>query len=362
MDRHDKKNRETLIGTYAFLKIPMQELCNILTPGIVAVVDNHNTAKLLEKNLIKIGWARSYGDEEFPPENYQIATCMDKKLEYEDDVLVFLDKEEFLPMLISSGMAPEFLDDSYFVMRMEEKISDETIMEIEELKKWILSNLELVFSEIKTLIAMVENIDGISLDDPVLVIVFLIAGVWRQFFRTKLADEDFAEEWMLNFLKWGKKLLDERENLTGIYQSTEAVKHFLYKFIEEGNDVWIISLDEVKELGLDDIEENMIFYDDETYYVQEQMLKKICLQLTKVITFHQLKIELQNEGNLDCNELTKRNFTVKKSIDLGSDIVRKRFLALKKEAFVSDDGQYLEELIEMMNNAQEDVVYETGDF
>ena len=92
------------------------------------------------------------------------------------------------------------------------------------------------------------------------------------------------------------------------------------------------------------------------------MLKKICLQLTKVITFHQLKIELQNEGNLDCNELTKRNFTVKKSIDLGSDIVRKRFLALKKEAFVSDDGQYLEELIEMMNNAQEDVVYETGDF
>lgn len=362
MERHDKKNRETLIGTYAFLKIPMQELGNILTPGIVAVVDNHNTAKLLEKNLIKIGWARNYGDEEFPPENYQIATCMDKILEYEDDVFLFLDTEAFLPMLITSGMAPEFLDDAYFVMRMEEKISDETIMEVEELKKWVLANLELVFAEIKTLTTMLENNENVGLNDPVLVIVFLVAGIWRQFFRATLADEDFAEDWMLNYLKWGKKLLEERENLTGIYQTTEAVKHFLFKYIEDGNAVWVIPMDEVKELGLEDIEENMIFYNDESYFVQEQMLNKMCSQLTKVITFHQLKIELQNEGNLVCNNLTKRNFTVKKTINLGENIVRKRFLELKKEAFVSDDGQYLEELVEMMNNAQEDIIYETGSF
>lgn len=105
----------------------------------------------------------------------------------------------------------------------------------------------------------------------------------------------------------------------------------------------------------------MIFYDEEAYYIQEKMLNKMCATLTETVTFHQIKLELLNEGTLLCNDLSKRSFTVKKAITCGDKVERKRFLALKKEAIESGEGQNLEEAVEMFKN-EGGIIGETGDF
>lgn len=362
MERFDQKNRELMLASYGFLRVPILESGTTLTPGIVVVTDNHSNAKLLEQNLKRADWARRHDDAEIPPENFHIGTCLNKRIEYEEDVFNFLDTEEFLPVLIASGMAPDFLDDSYIVMRMNSCISEETITEVKELKKWVIANIDYVINEIKTLGLMVLNSECKSMQNPMMIVIYIIGGIWRQFFRSKLLDEEYAEDWLFKFIEWGYKLQEERENLTGVYQISEAVNHCVFRYIEDGNEVQVISLDEVEEFLEGNIEDYMIFYDDETYYIQEKMLNKMCASLTEAVTFHQIKVELQSEGTLICNDLNKRNFTVKKVITMGDKVNRKRFLAFKKEAFESENGQYLEEVFEMLKNNQEVLEDEIGNF
>ena len=361
MERIDQKNRELMLASYCFLRVPIIESGTTITPGAVVVTDNHNSAKTLEKNLKRVNWARRLDDKETPPENFHIGTSLEKRMDYEDDVFNFLDREDFLPVLITSGVAPSFLDDSYIVMRMDENISEDTIKEVEEMKKWALSNLDFVITEIKTLGLTVLNSDCKSLKNPMMIVIYIIGGIWRQFFRAKLLDEEYAESWMFKFIEWGYKLQEERECLTGIYQITEAVNHCVFEYVEDGNEVQVVSLDEIKEFGVEEIEDYMIFYDEEAYYIQEKMLNKMCATLTETVTFHQIKLELLNEGTLLCNDLSKRSFTVKKAITCGDKVERKRFLALKKEAIESGEGQNLEEAVEMFKN-EGGIIGETGDF
>ena len=77
--------------------------------------------------------------------------------------------------------------------------------------------------------------------------------------------------------------------------------------------------------------------------------------------FLQIKKELEGEGTLICNQTEKHNFTVKKTILLGDKVIRKRFIALRKNVFISEDGENIEEAIESYRSKMEVYIYETGE-
>ena len=355
----DKKYREIFLATYALLRIPMMETSEALFPGIVLVADDMKAAKTLEKKLVKTSWAQKSVDSY--PRNYQIGTRIIWKHDCEEEINRFLNKEEFLPVAIAAGIVPEYIEDGCIVFRMKEKISKEAISEFEKFREWIIENLEAVLLELKILANLIENSESFQNMSAYFHVFYLVGGLWKMYIRSKVFDETEVDRWMKKYMEWVTNLLEESEGLSGVYQVTEAVKYFMFRYLEEGNLPFVCKITEIKDYEIEEIIEESIFFDDDSYFVTETLFRKICAPLTDSVPFLQIKKELEGEGTLICNQTEKHNFTVKKTILLGDKVIRKRFIALRKNVFISEDGENIEEVIESYRSKMEVYIYETGE-
>ena len=365
MEISNRNYTEKFLTSYAFMRFIFLEVSSLLSPGVILVTESKDDAKILAKNLEKCGWAKickNKNDSENLPSNFQMGIKILRKDEPEESAIQFLDNEHFLPVLIAAGIAPDYSEECGVVIRMNTKLSKSNEKEFKEFRDWILLNLEAVVYEIKTVSSILDEADFAAKMSPIMQIIYMIGSIWHMYLRELNSDEETADDWMLDFLEWGKQLIAKSESLTGLYQISDAVRYSVYKYIEEGNYLLVKSLEDVHDDMLETVIEEVIFFDETMYYVPEEILRKICRTLTETITFHQIKVELEHEGTLVCNNTKKRNFTVKKTLPLGDTFTRLRFLALKKEAFLSESGQYLEEAMEMYMNVMEAEANEIRDF
>lgn len=362
MDQN-QKNKMRFLLIYSFIRFIAQRVSCVLTPGVVLVADGKNDAKQLALNLVKTGIAKKCiedaTDEELP-DNYQMSVKVLEKNHSENKILCFLETEEFLPVVIAAGICPNYIEEDVYVLRMDPYISETSINEFHEISLWILNHLELVSHEVKRICRNQKIVEIAKKIFPLYTVVAIIAGILETFYIDTFGDELLANSETKEFLKWGKQMLEDIAKLTSFCKISEAVAYAVYDYINNGNKCYFVDLSSGKEVVTSAMFQTVIFYDDTWYYLQENYLKEMCSQICKDVSFRQVKEELVKEGVLEVNEWSHDNYTIQMSVHIDGKTKRKHFLKVMKDIFLSEDDEYLEDIINRHEASKEDKNDETG--
>ncbi|MDY5483395.1 MAG: hypothetical protein SPF91_04285, partial [Clostridium sp.] len=108
----------------------------------------------------------------------------------------------------------------------------------------------------------------------------------------------------------------------------------------------ISSIDAIDDEMVKAMEENRaLLFDDDFYYIPDQILKQACAPLLCERGFYSLKNQLVEEGVIIINKQENPNYTIKKQVrSQKGKIMRGRFLKLSREKFVAEGKLTLEEV------------------
>lgn len=360
----NQKNAVKFLLSYAFLRYPMKEFGETLTSGIVIVTEDKNVAKLLSINLTRTPMVKRCTDNSDTMfiANNNIALRILGKKDSETEILKFLDEEKFLPVVIATGIVPAYVEDDIYVLRMDSNVSEDVFKEYAEFQSWILQNINVLSYKLSVLNKSIQIMQMVKNFSPLYQAIAMIAYVWEMYYRHELSDEDSVDCKTQEFLEWGKAMIENGGRLTGLCPISEAVCTAVYEFLNSGNRCRFIDIS-LKEKGFIEVDcELVVFFDDEWYYFPENLLKKICCALSETVTFHQIKQELAKEGTLEVSSWSKNNFTIQKTVHVDGKSERRHFLKLKKEVFISDDAEYIEDVIRRLEENMEVIDHEAGNY
>lgn len=359
----NQRNKIRFLLIYSFIRYIAQRVSVTLTPGIIIVADDKNEAKQLALNLVEVGIAKKFNAEmikEDWPDNYQMSVRVLGKRDSENEILGFLETEEFLPVVIASGICPNYAEEDMYVIRMESYVSETAINEFHKITIWVLDNLEVVLHEMRRVGCNLKIAEIARKVSPLYILVAMIASILEMYYIDTFGDELLAKSETKEFLEWGRHMLEDITKLTGFCKISEAVAYAVYDYLNEGNKCFFVDLSAADELVNWDMFSKVIFYDDTWYFLQEKHLKEMCSKICEDVAFRQIKEELVKEGVLDINEWSQNNYTIQMTVRMDGRTKRKHFLKLKKEIFLSEDDEYLEDIINRYEKNMEENVDEVG--
>ena len=349
MEKYKEDNLINLLFGNAFLRVPINEAAITTVGGAIIVVDSINDAHRFIELFEKLGIAQMC--EELPITsgkfyNFEAAIHIFRQSDDKEALLKYLETRECYPVIVVIGIVPEFLEGYGYIFRFRNEKVD-NLAWYRDFREWIVNHVPLVMEEIKrsktSSYAEVNEVESPSL----YAFALATSQVWKSFMLSESVPENEAREWQESLLLWTVKALRNRDRFTGIYQVAEAVKDMLYKYIDE-NECYVIAIDEFDEYVYSAIMNNrVILFDDEFYWIPNTLLEKICAPLLKVVTFEHVKRELMEEGVLSCGNGKKKSYTTKKLFTIGNDktSVRPRLIKIKREAMVTDEGLSIEEYL-----------------
>ena len=347
MDQNHK-NKMRFLLIYSFVRYLIQRVGVTLTPGIIIVADGKNEAKQIASNLIKIGIAKRFNAEAIQedfPDNYQMSVRVLEKRDSENEILSFLETEKFLPVVIASGICPEYVEDDIYVIRMDSDIPQTSISEFHEITIWVLDNLEVVLHEMRRLDCSLKRAEIAKKVSLLYRVIAMIASVLEMYHMDTSGDELLANSETKEFLEWGKNMLEDIAKLTGYCKISEAVAHAVYEYLNVGNKSYFVDLASADNTINSKMFPKVIFFDETWYFLQENHLKEMCSKICNDVSFRQIKEELVKEGVLEVSEWSQNNYTIQMSVHIDGQTKRKHFLKIKKDVFLSEDDEYIEDIM-----------------
>ena len=259
----------------------------------------------------------------------------------------FLEEQEFLPIVIASGMSPEILIGRGYALRCTAIEKD--FMEAEKRYKSFSGFTKRNVSVVCDLIKQISKYSGM-IEDPhkkyqkyqKMVKNFMtVILIWDSIYEEHgMEKEKIGEEIeQLKKLIWSS--IETMERNDGTYDVQDPVKKCFIEQASKGK----MGISQLGEDSATDEIENHILYDDDFYYVTDSTLRTICAPLLKTVSFVKLKNEMVASGMVDCNDGNLKNFTKKKLIwrSFGWQ-ERVRFVWIKKEALMTKEGLLLEDI------------------
>lgn len=352
------------IEAFSFCRFIFQKYGYDLEKGIVLVADDDRHAQEIADAILTTVDSRNilhYSSKTEKPFNFEMGLHLYRKYDKEEKLIEFLFAKYFVPVVIVGGVVPEFLTENAYIFRI--KLTGKDIRDFralyEKMETNVKSHIEHLSYEIQNVktTRVLKNSQIESANQRCFEVIILTGKVWQMVIRES-NDEDTSEAWMQEYCSVLESELESMDDLIGMCDVSEAVRKCVVDYVGE-NDVEILELYAIKGDSTE-----TIWYDADYYYFTESFLKKICLPLQKTVSFQQIKAELYESGILVCNEIQKRNFTVKKSCfnsQTGKEI-RMRFLRLLRQELMSDAGMELEEIAELAkkNNEMEKEEFENG--
>lgn len=342
-----------IITGLAFLKYIFRDKGLELDAVLVVVADDSRTAnrfkkKLRDANAVVIN---KLNQRKIRPYNFQAGLYLYRKYDKEEDVLDFINQEDFLPVVLAVGIVPEFLLSQCYVFHLDQtNFNGEFLEESFHLfREFVIENINLVQKEIneletsKVLQSYKRNTEFFLLFK----ILIAVGVVWKSFLR-KYNTEITMESWYVDYIRLTEEAVANFERFEAGYDVSDTVVRIIHAYIRKESELCFADIKEVTghvEEALD--YGKAILSDSDFYYIQEALLKKICQPILSGISIVQLKKELAENGILVCNN-TNGNYTVKKifyNTETGTK-KRCRFLKIKKEDLETDEGFSLEEWYE----------------
>ena len=339
-----------MIAELAFVQEPMRFYGYGMEKGIILIADDEESAiaikSMLEAHMDAVG-VRLRGRKECQPLNYQMGVHVYNRLDDERKVMDFLEEQEFLPIVIASGMSPEILIGRGYALRCTAIEKD--FMEAEKRYKSFSGFTKRNVSVVCDLIKQISKYSDM-IEDPhkkyqkyqkmvknFMTVILIWDSIYEEHGREK--EKIGREEERLKALIWSS--IETMERNDGTYDVQDPVKKCFIEQASKGK----MGISQLGEDSATDEIENHILYDDDFYYVTDSTLRTICAPLLKTVSFVKLKNEMVASGMVDCNDGNLKNFTKKKLIwrSFGWQ-ERVRFVWIKKEALMTKEGLLLEDI------------------
>lgn len=275
--------------------------------------------------------------------NFEVAVYRYKKTDKQEQVSQFLQREKGLPVLLVQGVVPEFLrDDSYIFPLKSSDIHGGDEKAYTEFKDYLIQQNTIVQKAIglwkfkrdeKTEMGSLQNLYAFML---------AVENVWRLYQEMQGEFSGVFDSRYREGLGTIRQRLSEMERFREDYEISEAVKNVISRYIERHPVRFI----EGRECAYELKNKDSVMFDDEFYYIQESLLKKMCNRLLETVSFLQLKREMCAEGMIVVHNAKNGNYTINRvCVDrMTGTTMRVRFIKIPKQFLMSEEGLYLEEV------------------
>ena len=272
--------------------------------------------------------------------NYRINLYMEKRYDSEEEIYNFLNSDECLTVVLTSGKLPEYAQGKNLLIfngeTATEMISEELLKQIGKFRLYVHKHPAIVLRELR-LLKKSESFRENTVNDGSMQKMFKATGeIWRTFF---IEEHDEKESNMVRKRLW--QTVDTFTELAEGYASVENVADLVGKmlitYVKDHDEIEICDSTDIDLRITEKIKKKKaILQDLEFYYISEELLKSACQPLLGVISFLTIKKELHSAGYLIKNEGTAENYTIKLLITNSCGFVyRPRFIKLRKEVVES---------------------------
>lgn len=338
-----------VLGT-AFFDFPIKKSCYRRSGGMIIIAeDKEETDKIfdfLAESFCSV--VSTLKEKKIEACNFQFVIHKYRKCEKIEKIQEFMEETDFFPVLLVAGMVPNELEEYGMIFRW--RLSQYNFAKLKKLEDEIydygVNNTEYMMIRLKQLQTSkyMMQLRGKSKNRDSMIWIFVVGSIWEDILRKNKMDEEEAEHWFFRYLNSAIHALEESDRLRECFDSDLAVRTCVLRTVEEGKVV-------VHDIREKQNRENEILYNDDFYFISEQLLKKICAPLLETASFVQIKKELSNTGMLESNNVDG-NYTVKVccfNSDTGKT-QRFRFLKIHKEKLMTDEGLTLEDLAFYIEN------------
>lgn len=317
--QHDSLSWEnTVLSGISFCDFLLRETGNSPGCGFIFQVDDPRQAQrfgcLLHEHLGAVD-VKTLSSRMCCPPNFRLGYFIYNTLVSEPQVLEYLGRNDFFPILISGGLIPEALKTEAFIFRsdvgsFEEKIEDFSVL-LREFKIFYIDHVnELIetLNSVKSSRALTEADIEPELSGAYRGIIS-VGLLWKNFLR-KISTEAETEKFWQFFLKETQERIRKVTEFADGIEIEEMLRKLLWQFLEEHSDISICDIDEVDGQAESAVRQaKAILFDDEFYYFPEPLFKTIIRPLLDSVNLTTVKMLLKNIGILECN---KAEYTVKK--------------------------------------------------
>lgn len=298
--------------------------------------------------------------------NFEVLLHHCKKVDKDQKIIDFLNKDEGLPVVLVDGIVPEFLRDFENIFLLKSKDMESKIAKIQgdcrEFKQYVVREREYVLKKLEVIKKSQKYRDKKELDGRIdfYEMMMAVGEIWKDFESPK-CHEEVAEAHLKNFKAFILESIQGAERMVENYGVHEAVREAIFQYVKSKS----VKFKNFSE-GLyseKDEEIEWIMYDENGYYFLEKLLRKMCRPLLSNVSFLQLKREMFDDGMIVKHNTKKTNFTVNKVFfdHRLRKAVRTRFIKIPKEYLTSDEGLLLEEIrIENDQEETEEISMERG--
>lgn len=347
----DAVNFLHLLSIASELHVPFSCSGYQLVKGLCLVTENPVHADAF------VHWLQQIGDCKILPTlkckytdilNFQLGIHSIYRYDKEEDLVRFLSRSDFLTVLLSGGIVPDFIDGISHVIVLSPDFNDTTSIQplkedIHNLKRFLRKHPDQIKTAISQYPTSIEYLQYASKSE--LYVHFCLAlHIYRLWYRN-FHNEPETNRRFQSILHSIHNIFDMSEYYTDNTDIADVFIHLFSEYSETHNDVHFFAMNNIGRTGLKLLDENAgILYDDSLYFVPECLLKKICLPLIQTFGWNTIKKSLKNSGILYCNDLKTPNFTCKKVFfDINGNPKRYRFICLYKNFFIPADGLAPEE-------------------
>lgn len=333
--------------TFAFLREIMKCEGVECGSGIVLVADDRNMAKhfiqLFCRKTESAEWIQSRLHNASLPNYFTGFTLLNLK-NNQENLETFLDKNDFLPVVVTGGILPDFLRENCFIMKIQQ--ADIEMLEVEDFSEKIKKLRHLLIEFIQ------DNqkdstlcLKKIKIEDKSSVL-----GAWnfvQKIILFGMYKSDIYSEEQLCFLK--EKLDTWVSNKTHMFEKLqhqkseviESINTTMENYIRANGEFEVIERYDTQNLNNDT--GKMMWYDEEFYYISERTFKDMCEKLLDFVSWNEFKHILQEQEILVCDK--SGDYTSKVII---GDKKKVRVLKLNKVLLfqMSETGNFLEEIYE----------------
>lgn len=280
--------------------------------------------------------------------NYQLGIHKFSRFDQAKELQKFLHCREFLPAIIVKGIVPESLKGMAFLIRISvghmEKMADQGFYkEIISIRQFLRENPDLIAQELDLLKSSRMWIDSCG-KTSFFTSMVTAAQLYCSYFRRNHSEEETdieRDKIAVDIVGIEDECLSYEAEVEAVEAIQKAVLYFFG--VDDGWD--IAEVNHVDTRTEESIKEaNVILYDTKFYYIMEPLFRKSCKNILKIVSFIEIKKILLDSDILCCNMVRNENYTVKKVyMDTNGNAGRGRFLKIRKEFLISEDGLYLEE-------------------
>lgn len=358
MGKYNRKSKinSLLLTLYtgSFLRFLMKDFGCVLDEGIVLIADNELQARQFvteyNKNIADSGYKiENFKKQKNQIPNYACGFLNLKKGINEEDVLDFLEENEFLPVVICGGFLPQYLRDSHYIFRLKAEemkaLSDRNTAEnFDEFQTFIINNVSWICELLKELqnSLAVTKYNG---PEDMKKLFYILVGIGRTYalYLCRTESEREAVDFFNLYIQESKDRIEKIADFADGNEIPELLSELVWRYVYGHKEVHIVDVNNIVGEAYTAIyKKSAIIFDDEYYWFSHELLMKICEPLLETMSQPELKRRLREEEIIYCNST---DYTVKKCLTNSYGVTERiRVLLICKDYLFSSENLRLEEV------------------